>query len=142
MSRFYRVYYRWLPRTLFTNVKSILEDLFWIGPRNVIRWAPIIWLDDDSEWSNLAEIMEFKIGRMAEGFEKWGNHVGSEKDACRMRICALLLKRLREENYSDNAAKGFGYGTKAWAKEWGNVANQDNDLLFTIMKKHWRGWWN
>ena len=141
MNRFYRVPYRWLPRTFFKNVKSVLEDLFWIGPKNLIRWAPVIWLDASFDWSFLAEIMEYKISRMAKVFEKYGYH-DNAKNARRMRICALLLKRLREENYSDNARKAFRYGSKAWADEWQNVEAQDNELLFTIMKKHLREWWD
>jgi hypothetical protein len=86
--------------------------------------------------------MQYKLSRMANMFEKYGSHVNSKRDARRIRICAHLLKRLREDKYSDNAAKGFGYGSKAWANEWNNVAKQDEELLFTIMKKHWRGWWD
>jgi hypothetical protein len=142
MNRFYRVPYRWLPSTFFRNIWSILEDLFWYGPKNVLRWIPVIWLDEDDDWSFLAEIMEYKLSRMAKGFEEWGHHVGSKKDARRMRICALLLKRLSEDKYSDNASKGYRYGSKAWADEWKNVTAQDEELLFTIMHKHWREWWN
>ncbi len=139
MSRFYRVPYRWLPRTFFTNVSSVLGDLFWYGPKNLIRWAPVIWRDSWSDWSFLAEVMEYKISRMAKMFEKYGCHVNAARDAKRMRICALLLRRLIEDKYSDNAAKGFGYGTRAWSKEQDNVTKQDEELLFTIMKKHWGG---
>lgn len=142
MSRFYRIPYRWLPRTFFKNVWYILEDLFWRGPKNLIRWAPVIWLDASFDWSFLADIMQYKLSRMANVFEKYGCHVNAKKDARRMRICALLLKRLSEDNYSDNAAKGFGYGSKAWAYECKNVAEQDEELLFTIMKKHMREWWD
>jgi hypothetical protein len=131
-----------LPRTFFTNVWWIVCDLFWYGPKNVIRWAPVIWLDFDYDWSFLAEIMEYKISRMANLSEKYGCHVKAKRDARRMRICALLLKRLKEDNYSDNAATAFGYGTKAWCKEQKNVAEQDEELLFTIMRKHWREWWD
>ena len=101
-----------------------------------------IWLDASFDWSFLAEIMEYKISRMAKVFEKYGCHVNAAKDAKRMRICSHLLRRLIEDNYSDNAAKGFRYGSKAWADEWRNVENQDEELLFTIMRKHWREWWD
>lgn len=142
MNRFYRIPYRWLPRTFFKNVHFILRDLFWYGPKNLIRWAPVIWLDADFDWSFLAEVMQYKLDRMAKGFHKWGHHTRAEKDSRRIKVCAHLLRRLIEDKYSDNAAAGFVYGTKAWADEWKHVAEQDEELLFTIMRKHWRGWWD
>lgn len=142
MSSFFQVPYRWIPRTFFENVWSVLEDLFWYGPRNMIRWAPVIWLDGDFDWASLADIMQYKITRMSNYFEKHGSYVDVKKDARQMRVCALLLKRLSEDKYSDNAAKAFGYGGKAWREEQDNVAKQDEELLFSIMRKHWRGWWD
>lgn len=141
MSKFYSVPYRWMPKTFFRNVKSIVEDLFWYVPRNMIRWAPVIWRDADFDWSFLAEIMEYKISRMAEGFEKYGHHIGSEKSARRMRVCSHLLRRLIKNEYFKNTDKGFPR-YKYSGTEAGKLAKQDEELLFTIMRKHWRGWWD
>ncbi len=141
MSNFYRVSYRWSLKMFFKNVRRIIRDLFWIGPRNLIRWAPIIWLDADFDWSYLADIMQYKLSRMAAEFDADAYHFNSQKDARRMRICAHLLKRLSEDNYGENASKAFGNNNKAWSQECNNVQNQDEELLFTIMRKHWRCWW-
>ena len=141
MSKFYNVPCRWLPRTFFTNVHWILRCIFWTGPKNLIRWAPVIWLDEDYDWSFLAKIMQYKLSRMSKGFYRWGHHTRAEKDSRRMQICAYLLKRLVDDEYFINTEKAFPtYNRKGTLAQ--HVAEQDEELLFTIMRKHWRGWWD
>ena len=137
----WRTPYRWLWRTAWTNISSIWGDLTW-GVRNVIRWIPVIWFDADFDHSFLLEIMEYKFRRMAERHERAQVIADWSKVARQLRICALLCRRMSNESYSDNAAAGYGYGTRAWANEWRNVQNQDQEMLGRIIGKHLQEWWD
>jgi hypothetical protein len=136
----FHVPYRWLPSTFWQNIRHIVYDLC-RGVYNVIRWIPIIWLDRDWDWVYLAAVMEYKLNRMAVAIEN-GCHVGRERDARRIRTAALLCKRMREDNYSDNASKAFGYGTRFWAKEIGAVEKQDQEMLGKLIGKYFTHWWD
>lgn len=109
------------------------------GLRNLIRWFPIIWFDRDFDWDFLAQIMEFKLRRMALIFDK-GYHVGSENDARQCRICAELLKRMTEDNYHENARKAFR--GKFAIDHTMNMAKQDQRYLGVLIGKYLTHWWD
>ncbi len=130
------------------------------GVKNLVRWAPIIWRDRDWDWSFLAKIMEYKLGRMAHLEETVGHHTTSLRDARHMRICKELLRRLREDNYWDNACKR--YGVKWDPDEQGMLggnfkprthipyicdqskqqAENDQKYLGLLLGKYLRNWWD
>jgi hypothetical protein len=72
----------------------------WVGQTwHVLRWVPILWHDRDWDWSCLMRIYEFKLRSMANSFDKYANHLGSNKCAKQMRVCAELCKRLHKNDY-------------------------------------------
>lgn len=123
-----------------------MTDLFYDikkGIENIIKWLPIIWKDRDWDWAYLAEIMEFKLRNMADHNEKYSYHVGAEKEVRSMRVCAALLKRLRDDNvYYDNAEAACGgmLGT-GWADKVNELSKADSEYLFKVMNKRMRHWW-
>lgn len=121
--------YRWTWRTIWPNLYGAGYDIYY-GIWNIFKWLPIVWRDRDWDWAYLFEAMEFKLRNMSALFKKYGHHVGSEKDAKRMLICAELLKRLREEDYIFD--KDFGKEREAFFKEY----------LFRLLKKHYDSWWS
>jgi hypothetical protein len=136
-----RIPYRWGARP-FTNIKWIIEDLFWYGPRNVIRWLPKIWLDADFDYSYLLELMEYKLSRMAIS-QANGYHAHKERYAKQMRICAALCKRLSNEDYYYlNANKRFTNRGKSWSEHITNSQKQDQQMLGKILGKHITHWWD
>jgi len=129
----FRIPYRWLPSTFFANVYSMWHDICH-GIANVIRWIPVIWFDEDYDWSPLAEIMEWKLRRMSKVLYN-GHHVGSNKDAKRTLICAEILKRIREDKPIEPITRISVERDMARKKEWG-------ELMGKIIGKHLRGWWD
>jgi hypothetical protein len=100
-------------------------------------------LDADFESSFLLEIMAWKFNRMADVFEKYGDHIGSKRDARRTRICAVLCSRMANDSvYYDNAAKAFPYGSKAWSNEITAVEKQDMEMLGKLIGRHITHWWD
>ncbi len=138
--KLYRVPYRWLPRTFFSNIWWIVTDIR-DGVRNVFRWAPVVWFDDDSDWTHLAIIMEYKLRRWSQFEESHGHHVTSKRDAKRMLICADLLRRLQADEYFENAVKYFGETVQA-TKASQRHQSSDQRYLGLILGKYLNHWWN
>lgn len=114
--------YNWYPRTILPNLYWFAYDVY-SGIKNIIRWTPVIWNDQDFDWAYMASIMEYKLRRMHKLFKTHGHHINSEKDAQKMLICAELLHRLIEDNHdkqSNQYCKDFGI----------------------LMGKHMLSWWD
>jgi hypothetical protein len=126
----FRVPYRWLPRTIWPNIRSCFGDVY-RGIKNFIRWTPVIWHDFDWDWSPLARIMEYKLRRMSKVFAN-GHLVGCEKDARRTLICAILLRRLFEDEYHNNGSPKTAHLR----------AKYDQEYCFKLMGKYLQRWWD
>lgn len=137
----FRIPYRWdRPRTFCKNVWWIITDIR-DGICNVFRWSKVIWFDSDYDWEYLAEVMEYKLRRMSKGFKEHGHHVNADLDAHRMLVCAELLKRLREDEYWQNAQIRFGKSTLA-ANHSQMVQKNDQKYLGVILGKYLNHWWD
>lgn len=131
----------------------MISDAYWnirIGIRNLIRWTPIIWRDRDFDWDYLARIMERKMTWMADRFESPDCPVSDAKRMGRqVRTCAILLRRLMDDDYFENA----GYGREAWlsasdrkrsrmAYHARDMAEQDKRYLGKLIGKYLDHWWD
>jgi len=83
--------YRFL-RTRYYNIKY--------GIRNLFRWLPVIWRDRTWDAHYLYSLLEFKFKNMEKDFRRCSWHVGAEKQADQIKVCRLLCKRLKEEEYT------------------------------------------
>lgn len=81
--------------------------------------------------------MEFKLRTDSKKYNKWGNHVNSDKEAKRMLVCAELLKRMTDNNY-----KRSEIGEQSLLKYDDYMRDQDLEYLLKIMKKHVFSWWD
>lgn len=136
----FRVPYRWLPRTFWTNIHSCWIDIKY-GIYNIFRWIPVIWFDADFDWSYLAVVMEYKLRRMSKTLGA-GHHLHCERDARQTLICAELLKRLQSEDYYENADKVYPDRGTRWAKHISMQEKQDQDYLAMMIRKYLRNWWD
>jgi hypothetical protein len=71
--------------------------------KNILAWIPILWNNYDWDYWCLLKIMHFKMLRMADSFEKYGMSEGSESTAKEMRQVAEAIKRVMDDEYSDEA---------------------------------------
>jgi hypothetical protein len=127
-------------RTIHTWLWDHVRDIYY-GFRNIIRWTPVIWFDEDSDWSNLADVMEFKLRLMEKEFRERGHNVNSDRDAKQCRICADLLKRLNADDYWKHAVKRFGKTTLA-AKHAHQHSKSDKAYLGLMIGKYLNHWWD
>lgn len=139
----FRVPYRWLPRTFFTNIHWMWLDIKY-GVYNIIRWTPVIWHDADFDWEYLAHVMEYKLRRMSKNFDDNKRHVGYEKTVRECLVCAELLKRMTSGAggvYYKNAAARYPDKGKRWADLITHTEECDVLYLCKQMRKI-RKWWD
>ena len=122
--------YKWTLRMIPWNISWIFHSIV-KGIKNLIRWAPVIWDDEDFDWEYLAKIMKVKMRWMSSQAHEWGG-VDNEKMARELLICAELLKRLRGDDISDSR---FWYIHHTRMKEW-------QQMLGRMIGKHLRCWWD
>jgi hypothetical protein len=63
----------------------------------------------------------------------------AEKDAKEMKKCIILLDRLINDDYIDYER---GDNIRELYEKEERMINQDLDLLFKIIRKHIRTWWD
>lgn len=92
-----------------------MKDFFYNFCR-CIKWLPILWKDRWWDSSFLLRIMEFKLRQDADRYDsKWAHLQNADKRAKQMRICAALLKRLQDNDYTTPWDKEFhDYVDRHW----------------------------
>lgn len=135
----FRPPYRWTCWYGFRrNIVSCYYDII-NGVKNLYRWIPIIWFDMDFDWVFLAALMEVKLRFMVKNTDYW--MVADKKKAKRnMLVCAELLKRLKNDNYYEDACKVFK-GKNA-ALHSIVCMNNDQKYLGKILGKYLNHWWD
>jgi hypothetical protein len=68
--------------------------------KNLIRWFPIIWKDQDWDHSFIWEILKFKLRNQAEYIGKHDRHNSAKRDAEIMLLCYRLIYNVQEGFYS------------------------------------------
>jgi hypothetical protein len=90
------------------DIRSAWHNLS-TGIRNVVRYAPVIWSDRDWDHYYLLKLLEFKFRNMAVACGDEGHHVNSDREGRQLRVCAHLVKRIREDDYFKNLAGPIEY---------------------------------
>lgn len=75
------------------------------GIKNLIIWFPVIWKDKNWDHWFIYEILHKKLSLMEHFIRNYGHHVRAEQDADNIKKCVLLLKRLKDDEYHENAFK-------------------------------------
>lgn len=67
--------------------------------RNLIRWFPIIWKDEDWDDHYIFEILKFKLKNQAEYIGFHDRHMSAKRDAEIMMLCVRLIEKVQDEWY-------------------------------------------
>lgn len=137
------------------------------GTQNLIKWFPVVWQDRDWDHHYLTKVLSFKLSNMEKLFRNEGHTVNSDEIANQLKCVAQLAKAISDEDYESEAFKGkeyllekheikfegnklVTYGlTDAEKKEFRELVkledkymDRDIELLFDLMKKNIRTWWD
>jgi len=66
---------------------------------NLIRWAPIIWKDQDWDDYYIFEILKFKLKNQAEYIGGKNRHTTAKRDAEIMMTCVRLVDKIQDDYY-------------------------------------------
>ncbi len=67
--------------------------------KNLLRWLPIIWQDEQWDYYYILEVLKHKLILTADHTRKHGYHVNSNYDADRMMLCVKLIEKVQNEDY-------------------------------------------
>ena len=147
--------YDWDPRvgSLEDRIRNIVlypvywyvrtEDFFYgiyYGIKNIVEWLPIIWHDSDFDFAFFAKINEFKMRRMSAYFRDHGVHIGSDKDARDLAVCAELFRRIGGDTDSERAiarSKFFGCSKTGFIRSEAEYPK----MIARIIGRRMYHWW-
>ena len=67
--------------------------------KNLYRWFPIIWKDQDWDDHYIFEILKFKLKNQAEYIGYHDRHMSAKRDAEIMMLCVRLIEKVQDEYY-------------------------------------------
>ena len=75
------------------------------GVGNLVTWIPVIWKDRWWDSYFIYPILHKKLSIMEHNIRYNGHLLNSEKDADKIKVCVVLLKRIMDNNYDESAFK-------------------------------------
>jgi hypothetical protein len=109
--------------------------------KNLIRWVPIIWNDQDWDYFHIYNILKHKLVFMAEHMYINGYHELSKQEGDRMMLCVRLINKIQDEEYINELINSnkltFSDIQKSEAKH-----NKAKKLLFKILEQNIERWWD
>ena len=125
------------------------------GLRSLRYWLPIIWKDRAWDWYYILFMLQKKLEQTRKFID--GSFVGSEKEVKKIKKCELLIDRILEDDYISNPRHDelLNASEKLTPQGWRpryirekhnewltEYRQQDLDMLFDIMRKNIKAWWN
>jgi hypothetical protein len=107
---------------IFRNIRQ--------GISNLIKWFPVIWKDRQWDHFFILSMLKFKLALMSKFFKTKACAMHAEEDAANMDKCIHLIDRILKDDYSGSYA------------HQDYLLKQDLTLLFEIMRKQVRCWWD
>jgi hypothetical protein len=109
--------------------------------KNILRWLPIIWKDEQWDYYYIFEILKHKLIFTAEHTRKYGYHTLAEYDADKMMLCVRLIEKIQNEEYMEVLINDNNI-TKEKMDAVHNKQKKASQLLFKLLDKHIEGWWD
>jgi len=100
----------------------------------------IYWNSCDGDWSSIAEVMAYQIGRVADHIEEHDMIADSKRVVKQMRIAKHCLRRMMDEPYYEIADKRFPR-KEFWMDHIKAIEEQDMRILLHQLK-FLRHWWD
>ena len=109
--------------------------------KNLLRWLPIIWKDEQWDYYHIYEILKYKLIFTAKHTYKHGYHINSKYDADRMMLCVRLIEKIQNEEYMDVLINDDNITMEkidaACYKQ-----KKAKRILFKLLDKYIEGWWD
>ena len=123
-------------RSIYFSTRQIIRKT-----KNVLRWLPIIWKDEQWDHYYIFEILKHKLIIMSNAIRENGNHTMADYDADRMMLAVRLIEKVQNEDYlmefinDDNLTR-----EKMIAGE--RKHNKAKHILFKLLENYIERWWD
>jgi hypothetical protein len=123
-------------RSIYFKTRRIIRKT-----KNLLRWLPIIWRDEQWDHYYIFEILKHKLIIMSNAIRENGNHTLAEYDADRMMLAVRLIEKVQNEDYliefidDDNLTK-----EKIIAGE--RKHKKAKRILFKLLENYIERWWD
>jgi len=109
--------------------------------RNLFRWLPIIWKDEQWDYHFIFEILKYKLTIMSEYIRKNNNHTSSKYDADRMMLAVRLIDKVQNEEYIDELID-YNDLTKEMLDRADAKHAKAKRILFKLLENYIEKWWD
>lgn len=109
----------------YDKVESLYYNIKY-GIMNLFIWFLPVWKNRDWDPYYIYRLLQFKIQLMEKLFKANDRYIGCKRDVHKMMICRVLLKRLADDDYLENATINHD-------KKWGDYANSNDKTDFSAM---------
>ena len=109
--------------------------------KNLFRWLPVIWKDEQWDHYYIYEVLKHKLTIMSDDIRENGNHTMAEYDADRMMLAVRLIEKVQKEDYlielinDDNITR-----EKIIAVD--KKHNKAKRILFKLLDQYIERWWD
>jgi len=117
------------------------KDRFIFRVKNLIRWFPIIWEDNDYDWAFFLAVIEAKAKFMADHFEDHNLFVGVEDVVVDIRRVQFLAKKLADDEYL-MAERPAGMEFKEFYEAADKAQHDDLVEMCELIKEKLFTWWD
>lgn len=123
-------------RSIYFSIRRIIRKT-----KNVLRWLPIIWKDEQWDYYHIYEILKHKLIFTAEHIYKHGCHINSKYDADRMMLCVRLIEKIQNEEYMDVLINDDNI-TMEKIDVACNKQKKAKRILFKLLENYSERWWD
>jgi hypothetical protein len=112
------------------------------GLGNFWRYRKAIYTDVWWDYSGILQMLEAMLRHRAAKFAAHGYHVGNDRAVKRMLVCAELCRRIADDSYVLDGHPFANGHDRRWAEWVREREDADNAMLFNILRRHLRRWWD
>jgi len=117
-------------------IDKVKNTIYRIKNRTVklVKWAPILWKDEDYDHYYMWVILHRKLKDMEEFFTSdRAMALHAEKEAKKIKVCVTLLDRLMADDYDEDVFKKHH---EKWGEPKFNWIEKDDDYSELIRQKN------
>ena len=123
-------------RNIYFNIKRLIRKT-----KNVLRWLPIIWRDENWDYYHIYELLKWKLKFMSNAIRENGNHVSAKYDADRMMLAVRLIEKVQNEDYLMEMINDDDL-TKEKIITAERKHNKAKRILFKLLNQNIEKWWD
>lgn len=118
---------------MFWRIRYLIKSV-----TNLFYYFKTVWRDRDWDSQYYYYLLLTKIRKQRKRYEKYDLFVGQKYVVVQMRACEIILDRIINDWYFEQTDKD----NEESYKKWIDREKYEHDLLFKILGKYIKHWWD